>query len=46
MDVQAYNGICPIDEDIVGHFKELIDEDKAENVELFINNLKIVPHIL
>jgi len=41
MDVQAYNGICPIDEDIVGHFKELIDEDNAAKTELFLNNLKI-----
>jgi hypothetical protein len=40
MDVQAYNGICPIDEDIVGHFKELIDEDNAAKTELFLNNLK------
>jgi hypothetical protein len=41
MDVQVYNGICLPDEDIVGHFKELIDEDNATNVDLFLNNLKI-----
>jgi hypothetical protein len=40
MAEEEYNGICPIDEDIVGHFKELIDEDNAEATELFLNNLK------
>jgi hypothetical protein len=37
---QEYNGLCSPNENIITHFKELIDEDNAENVELFINNLK------
>jgi ankyrin repeat protein len=40
MAEEEYNGICPIYEDIVGHFKELIDGDNAEATELFLNNLK------
>lgn len=37
---EEYNGICPPDENIDGHFKELVKEDNAVNVELFLNNLK------
>jgi len=40
MDVQAYNGICPPEEDIVGHFKKLIDDDNTEATDFFLNNLK------
>lgn len=40
MAEEEYNGICPIHEDIVDHFKELIDQDNAEATELFLNNLK------
>jgi hypothetical protein len=40
MAVQAYNGICLPDEDIVDHFKKLIDDDNAEATDLFLNNLK------
>jgi hypothetical protein len=37
---EEYNGICPPNDNIISHFKELIDEDNAEKTELFLNNLK------
>jgi hypothetical protein len=40
MAEEEYNGICPPDENVDGYFKELINENNAANVELFLNNLK------
>jgi len=37
---EEYNGICPPNNDIISHFKGLIDEDNAAKTELFLNNLK------
>lgn len=40
MAEEEYNGTCPSDENIVDHFQELINEDNAANVDLFLNNLQ------